>query len=84
MLWVAITAAVPWLRARLEKVANTEVPIPNTVAPGEKLGDALEDIERDAIVRALEQTRYNKTKAAQLLGMTFRSLRYRIKKLGIE
>jgi two-component system, NtrC family, response regulator PilR len=48
------------------------------------LGDALEDIERDAIVRALEQTRYNKTKAAQLLGMSFRSLRYRIKKLGLE
>jgi two-component system, NtrC family, response regulator PilR len=66
------------------KVANAEMPIPSTVAPGEKLGDALEDIERDAIVRALEQTRYNKTKAAQLLGMTFRSLRYRIKKLGIE
>ncbi|MFC4309477.1 sigma-54-dependent transcriptional regulator [Steroidobacter flavus] len=66
------------------KVANNEVPIPSSVAPGEKLGDALEDIERDAIVRALEQTRYNKTKAAQLLGMTFRSLRYRIKKLGIE
>jgi len=66
------------------KVAPTDVPIPNSVAPGERLGDALEDIERDAIVRALEQTRYNKTKAAQLLGMTFRSLRYRIKKLGIE
>jgi two-component system, NtrC family, response regulator PilR len=65
----------------LERAA---MPIPNSVAPGEKLGDALEDIERDAIVRALEQTRYNKTKAAQLLGMTFRSLRYRIKKLGIE
>jgi two-component system response regulator PilR (NtrC family) len=56
----------------------------STVTPGEHLGDALEDIERDAIVRALEQTRYNKTKAAQLLGMSFRSLRYRIKKLGIE
>lgn len=66
------------------KVSPTEVAIPNSVAPGERLGDALEDIERDAIVRALEQTRYNKTKAAQLLGMTFRSLRYRIKKLGIE
>jgi two-component system response regulator PilR (NtrC family) len=66
------------------KVGNTEVAIQSSVAPGEKLGDALEDIERDAIVRALEQTRYNKTKAAQLLGMTFRSLRYRIKKLGIE
>ncbi|MBB6094925.1 two-component system response regulator PilR (NtrC family) [Povalibacter uvarum] len=66
------------------KVAAADVPIQSSVAPGEKLGEALEDIERDAIVRALEQTRYNKTKAAALLGMTFRSLRYRIKKLGIE
>jgi two-component system, NtrC family, response regulator PilR len=66
------------------KVTASEVAIPNSVTAGEPLGDALEDIERDAIVRALEQTRYNKTKAAQLLGMTFRSLRYRIKKLGIE
>jgi two-component system response regulator PilR (NtrC family) len=48
------------------------------------LGDQLEDIERDAIVKALEQTRYNKTAAAKRLGMTFRALRYRIKKLGIE
>ena len=67
-----------------QKVTASDVAIQNSVAPGERLGDALEDIERDAIVRALEQTRYNKTKAAQLLGMTFRSLRYRIKKLGIE
>jgi two-component system response regulator PilR (NtrC family) len=44
----------------------------------------LEHIEREAIVKALEQTRYNKTKAAELLGMTFRQLRYRVKKLGIE
>jgi two-component system response regulator PilR (NtrC family) len=48
------------------------------------LGDHLEDIERDAIVKALEQTRYNKTAAAKILGMSFRALRYRIKKLGIE
>ena len=41
-------------------------------------------IERDAIVKALEKTRYNKTAAAKLLGMSFRALRYRIKKLGIE
>jgi two-component system response regulator PilR (NtrC family) len=51
---------------------------------GENLGAALEDIERDAILKALEQTRFNKTKAAALLGMSFRSLRYRIKKLGLE
>jgi two-component system response regulator PilR (NtrC family) len=65
---------------------------PTPVAPaatsvasnGSPLGDHLEDIERDAIVKALEQTRYNKTAAAKVLGMSFRALRYRIKKLGIE
>ena len=54
---------------------------PSNQAP---LGDRLETIERDAIVRALEQTRYNKTAAAKLLGMSFRALRYRVKKLKIE
>jgi two-component system, NtrC family, response regulator PilR len=51
---------------------------------GTALGSQLESIERDAIVKALEKTRYNKTAAAKLLGMSFRALRYRIKKLGIE
>jgi two-component system, NtrC family, response regulator PilR len=53
-------------------------------APAAALGDQLEDMERAAIVKALEQTRYNKTAAAKLLGMSFRALRYRVKKLGIE
>ncbi|HEY5665584.1 MAG TPA: sigma-54 dependent transcriptional regulator, partial [Gammaproteobacteria bacterium] len=48
------------------------------------LGVQLEDLERDAIIKALEQTKYNKTKAAELLGISFRALRYRIKKLKIE
>lgn len=48
------------------------------------LGGQIEDVEREAIVSALETTRYNKTAAAKLLGLTFRQLRYRIKKLGIE
>jgi len=48
------------------------------------LGPALQGVEREAIVRALEQHRYNKTATARALGMTFRALRYRIKKLGIE
>ena len=39
---------------------------------------------RDAIVQALEKTRYNKTAAAKRLGITFRALRYRLKKLGLE
>jgi two-component system response regulator PilR (NtrC family) len=41
-------------------------------------------MERESIIKALEQTRYNKTAAARLLGMSFRALRYRIKKLHIE
>ncbi len=49
-----------------------------------KLGDQVEEIQRQAIVEALEKTRYNKTQAAKLLGLSFRQLRYRIKKLGIE
>ncbi len=48
------------------------------------LGEQLEDVERAAIMKALEAARYNKTAAAKALGMTFRALRYRIKKLGIE
>jgi two-component system response regulator PilR (NtrC family) len=48
------------------------------------LGDQVEDVQRQAILGALEKTRYNKTAAAKLLGLTFRQLRYRIKKLGIE
>lgn len=54
------------------------------VAVSGKLGDQVEDVQRQAIVSALEKTRYNKTAAAKLLGLTFRQLRYRIKKLGID
>ncbi|MFN3545035.1 MAG: sigma-54-dependent transcriptional regulator [Thiobacillus sp.] len=48
------------------------------------LQDYLDQVERAAILEALEQTRYNKTAAARLLGVTFRSLRYRLERLGIE
>ena len=48
------------------------------------LSNQVEDVQRQAIVEALEKTRYNKTAAAKLLGLSFRQLRYRIKKLGID
>ncbi len=44
----------------------------------------LEDIEKKALTTALEGNRWNKTATAKQLGMTFRSLRYRLKKLGLE
>lgn len=44
----------------------------------------LEAIEIEAIEKALEETRWNRTAAAKKLGMSFRSLRYRLKKLGLD
>ncbi|HVG33697.1 MAG TPA: sigma-54 dependent transcriptional regulator [Pyrinomonadaceae bacterium] len=47
-------------------------------------GIAFEDVERDLIMQAMEQTDYNITKAAKLLGLTFRTLQYRLEKFGIK
>jgi two-component system response regulator PilR (NtrC family) len=44
----------------------------------------LDEVERQAILKALEQTRWNRTAAARMLGMTLRSLRYRLAKLGLD
>jgi two-component system response regulator PilR (NtrC family) len=57
-----------------QKVSTGDVP----------LDTYMDNIEKDALIKALEQTRYNKTAAAKLLGITFRALRYRLKKLGLE
>lgn len=51
---------------------------------GFSLEQYLESIERAAIEKALEETRWHKTAAAEKLGMSFRSFRYRLKKLGID
>jgi two-component system response regulator PilR (NtrC family) len=48
------------------------------------LPDYIEQLEREAIIKTLEECRYNKTKAAAKLGITFRAMRYKLKKLGIE
>jgi len=51
---------------------------------GDALPKHIEQLEREAIARALEECRYNKTRAAAKLGITFRALRYKLKKLGME
>lgn len=48
------------------------------------LQDYLDRIEKEAILEALEKTRFNRTAAAKLLGITFRSMRYRMERLGIN
>ncbi|MCX7072087.1 MAG: sigma-54 dependent transcriptional regulator [Gammaproteobacteria bacterium] len=78
------------LRLRCDlPAAPAAAAVPSTAAPaggsaGSDLEGQMEELERRAIIEALEKARYNKTRAAALLGMTFRSLRYRIKKLNIE
>jgi two-component system response regulator PilR (NtrC family) len=59
--------------------ADTDV----TAAYGD-LEAYLENTERDILRAALEESRWNKTNTAKLLGISFRSLRYRLKKLGLE
>jgi two-component system, NtrC family, response regulator PilR len=67
------------------RVTDLQLRTPNAVADtASGLEQQKEDLERQAILEALQKTRYNKTRAAELLGMSFRSLRYRIKKLGLD
>ena len=47
-------------------------------------GINFEDVERHLITQAMEQTDYNITRAAKLLGLTFRTLQYRLEKFGIK
>ncbi|MDE3020617.1 MAG: sigma-54-dependent Fis family transcriptional regulator [Pseudomonadota bacterium] len=64
----------------------TEDELPQHFVPGSKwpLQPYLDQVERDALLAALECTGQNKTAAARLLGITFRSLRYRLERLGLD
>jgi two-component system response regulator PilR (NtrC family) len=48
------------------------------------LYDHLENIEKDILMDALEKTRWNKTEAAKKVAISFRPIRYRLKKLGLN
>jgi two-component system response regulator PilR (NtrC family) len=56
----------------------------NTLTNGKyPLTDFLDRVEREAILEALDQTRFNRTAAAKILGISFRALRYRMERLSI-
>ncbi len=79
------TAALPV--QNLQQTTQTLVSDPTTefkLGADFSLEQHLESIEKRAIEQALLESRWNKTAAAQLLGMSFRSLRYRMKKLNLE
>jgi two-component system response regulator PilR (NtrC family) len=82
-MWIPLPNALP------PPGAGTEAPAPSPVPPSPEplpasLPDYLNQVERDIILRALAQTQFNRTQAAQLLGISFRQLRYQMQKLNIQ
>ncbi|WP_459948747.1 sigma-54-dependent transcriptional regulator [Denitratisoma sp. agr-D3] len=59
-------------------------PAEEGLIPSLSLQDHLDQVERQALLDALNKTRFNRTAAAKLLGVTFRSLRYRMERLGLN
>lgn len=72
--------------ASVAQSIQTTVAAPQVVKklPSEGLERYLENIEKDILLNALNMTHWNRTLAAKKLGMTFRSLRYRLKKFGLD
>ncbi|HEY0503794.1 MAG TPA: sigma-54 dependent transcriptional regulator [Lysobacter sp.] len=91
----AASAAAPATATAAAGAASLAVPgqpmqaiDPRTLNPRDTASSPLpsyiEEIERAAIQQALQENRYNKTRTAAALGITFRALRYKLKKLGID
>ncbi len=67
------------------QLAEATEPAGSPAADGKRpLQDYLDRLEREAILEALAQTRFNRTAAAKVLGITFRALRYRMERLDIR
>jgi len=90
---IAAVAHAPAPPARVDEMPDAREPAPvaalapsgaNAIGLVGTLGDFLDDIERELIEKALAHTRYNRTAAADLLGITFRQLRYRMQRLNIQ
>ncbi|WP_127477857.1 sigma-54-dependent transcriptional regulator [Sulfurivermis fontis] len=77
------TIRIPDLRLPDARPPGAVPGTPPGISP-QPLDPLLDAIEKEAILKALEQTRYNKTAAAKLLGISFRVLRYRLQKLGLD
>jgi two-component system response regulator PilR (NtrC family) len=77
-------AAHPSPERAIEDAFSEPAPPPGVLGFSGSLPEHLDRIEREVIEKALAQTRYNRTAAAELLGITFRQLRYRMQRLDIS
>lgn len=64
--------------------SERELSSPADIGDKYPLQDYLDQVEKAVILEALEKTRFNRTQAARILGVTFRSMRYRMERLGIQ
>jgi len=67
-----------------QNISSNFVDYPARCAEYPSLDDYLRDVEKDILCDMLEQMKWNKTLAAKHLGISFRSLRYRLQKLGLD
>ncbi|MGB8516374.1 MAG: sigma-54 dependent transcriptional regulator [Gallionella sp.] len=74
------------ITARDLQLAPAQIDVVDTGARSGKysLPEYLDQVEKQALLVALEKTRFNRTAAAKLLGLTFRTMRYRMERLGIK
>jgi len=86
----ADTVALSPAAAAMNTPSSSRLPInsaffPKPVHPAfNNFDQYIEDIERAVLEQALAETRWNKTATAQRLGISFRQLRYKLKKLGLD
>ena len=73
-----------YLNTPTERSQNRTLQLPQIPDSLDNLEDYLEGVEKQVIIRTLESTRWNRTAAARQLGLTFRALRYRLKKLDLD
>ncbi|MBA3440262.1 MAG: sigma-54-dependent Fis family transcriptional regulator [Pyrinomonadaceae bacterium] len=75
--WIAVDDLPLEVKQDARPAAESQFKLPSE-------GIEFEDVERNLIMQAMERTDYNITKAAKLLGLTFRTLQYRLEKFGIK
>ncbi|MGM1004853.1 response regulator [Acinetobacter haemolyticus] len=81
---ISMPSAPSYSQEEVEQPQYTSPSTSSKKLPPEGLERYLENIEKEVLLNALNLTHWNRTLAAKKLGMTFRSLRYRLKKFGLD
>ena len=83
-IFASLVSNVVELTPEVPTALSTPMETTNRKLPAEGLEQYLENVEKEILLNALNITHWNRTLAAKKLGMSFRSLRYRLKKFGLD